>query len=122
MNTKSSPAKKTTCTLFNEKEMYEMEKQIYLDHAATTPVRKEVVEIMLPYFTESFGNPSSVYKIARKNKEIVDESRIKIAQAIGASSEEVFFTSGGSEADNWAIKGVAWAEQEQRDAYHYNEY
>lgn len=86
-----------------------MDRQVYLDHAATTPVRKEVVDFMLPYLTESFGNPSSVYKIARKNKEIVDDSRMIIAKAIGASSEEVFFTSGGSESDNWAIKGVAWA-------------
>ncbi|MBE6021928.1 MAG: cysteine desulfurase NifS [Cellulosilyticum sp.] len=83
-----------------------MEK-IYLDNAATTPVRKEVVEAMLPYFTESFGNPSSVYQIAQMNKKAVDDARETIANAIGAQANEIFFTSGGSEADNWAIKGIA---------------
>lgn len=85
-----------------------MEK-IYLDNAATTPVRKEVVEAMLPYFTENFGNPSSVYQIAQINKKAIDESREVIAKALGAQANEIFFTSGGSEADNWAIKGIAQA-------------
>ncbi len=83
--------------------------KIYLDNAATTPVRKEVVEEMLPYFTESFGNPSSVYQIAQMNKKALDESRETIAKYIGAQTNEIFFTSGGSEADNWAIKGIAEA-------------
>lgn len=83
--------------------------KIYLDNAATTPVRKEVVEAMLPYFTESFGNPSSVYQIAQMNKKALDESRETIAKYIGAQTNEIFFTSGGSEADNWAIKGIAEA-------------
>ena len=83
-----------------------MEK-IYLDNAATTPMHKEVVEAMLPYFTENFGNPSSVYKIAQINKKAIDESRETIAKYIGAQANEIFFTSGGSEADNWAIKGIA---------------
>lgn len=81
--------------------------KIYFDNAATTPVRKEVVDAMLPYFTENFGNPSSVYQIAQINKKAVDEARETIAQALGAQANEIFFTSGGSEADNWAIKGIA---------------
>lgn len=85
-----------------------MEK-IYFDNAATTPVRKEVVEAMLPYFTENFGNPSSVYQIAQMNRKAVDEARETIAKALGAEANEIFFTSGGSEADNWAIKGIAQA-------------
>lgn len=83
--------------------------RIYLDNAATTPVRREVVDAMLPYFTESFGNPSSVYQIAQMNKKAIDEARESIAQALGAQTNEIFFTSGGSEADNWAIKGIAQA-------------
>ena len=85
-----------------------MEK-IYLDNAATTPVRKEVVEAMLPYFTESFGNPSSVYQVAQMNKKAIDDARETIANALGAQANEIFFTSGGSEADNWAIKGITQA-------------
>ena len=85
-----------------------MEK-IYLDNAATTPVRKEVVDAMLPYFTESFGNPSSVYQIAQMNKKAIDDARETIASALGAKANEIFFTSGGSEADNWALKGIAYA-------------
>lgn len=85
-----------------------MEK-IYLDNAATTPVRKEVVDAMLPYFTESFGNPSSVYQIAQMNKKAIDDARETIANALGAKANEIFFTSGGSEADNWALKGIAYA-------------
>ncbi len=83
--------------------------RIYFDNAATTPVRKEVVDAMLPYFTENFGNPSSVYQIAQANKKAVDDSRELIAKALGAQANEIFFTSGGSEADNWAIKGIAAA-------------
>ncbi|MBP3889285.1 MAG: cysteine desulfurase NifS [Cellulosilyticum sp.] len=83
--------------------------KIYLDNAATTPVRQEVVDAMLPYFTENFGNPSSVYQIAQINKKAIDDAREVIADAIGARANEIFFTSGGSEADNWAIKGIAQA-------------
>ena len=81
--------------------------KIYLDNAATTPVKKEVLDTMLPYFIESFGNPSSVYQVAQMNKKAVDEAREKIAKALGANANEIFFTSGGSEADNWALKGIA---------------
>ncbi len=87
----------------------ERKRSVYMDHAATTPVRPEVVEAMLPYFSERFGNPSSLYALAREAKEAVEEAREKVAAAIGATSEEVYFTSGGTEADNWAIKGVALA-------------
>lgn len=84
-----------------------MTKRIYLDHAATTPTRKEVVEAMLPYFNESYGNPSSIYSFASQNKDVVEEAREKVAEAIGASEREIFFTSGGTESDNWAIRGIA---------------
>ncbi|NLP45504.1 MAG: cysteine desulfurase NifS [Epulopiscium sp.] len=83
--------------------------KIYLDHAATTPTRSEVVDVMLPYFTQQFGNPSSIYEVARINRKALDEARTTVAQALGATSEEVFFTSGGTESDNWAIKGIAEA-------------
>lgn len=86
---------------------------IYLDNAATTPVRKEVVDAMLPYFTQNFGNPSSVYKIAQLNKKAIDEARETIASHIGAMANEIFFTSGGSEADNWALKGMALAHKDK---------
>lgn len=81
--------------------------EYYFDNAATTPVRPEVAEAVLPYFTESYGNPSSIYKIAQKNKIAVEQGREQVANAIGANTNEIYFTAGGSEADNWAIKGVA---------------
>ncbi len=83
-----------------------MEKKIYLDHAATTPTRPEVVEAMLPYFTEQFGNPSSIYEFAQSNKQAIDEARDTIASTINANAAEVYFVSGGTEADNWALSGV----------------
>jgi cysteine desulfurase len=88
---------------------------VYLDHAATTPTAPEVVEEMLPFFTERFGNPSSIYGIARESKAAVDRAREQVARAINASPEEVFVTSGGTEADNWAIKGVAYANRKRGD-------
>lgn len=84
-----------------------MEKKIYLDNAATTKTRSEVVEAMLPYFTEKFGNPSSIYEFASQNKKAVDESRSIIAKALGADRSEIYFTGGGTESDNWAIKATA---------------
>ncbi|WP_058486218.1 cysteine desulfurase NifS [Defluviitalea phaphyphila] len=81
--------------------------KIYFDNAATTSMKKEVIDAMMPYFTESFGNPSSIYEIARENKKALDESRDKIAKLLGADSKEIYFTSGGTESDNWAIKGIA---------------
>ena len=71
-------------------------KMIYLDHAATTPVRPEVLEAMLPYFTESFGNPSSIYTLAQDGRKAVDESRETIAHLLGARMSEIVFTSGGT--------------------------
>jgi cysteine desulfurase len=93
----------------------EQRRSVYMDHAATTPVRPEVVEVMLPYFSEWFGNPSSLYALAREAKEAVEEARGRVAAAIGASPEEVYFTSGGTEADNWAVKGVAAASRKKGD-------
>lgn len=89
------------------------ERLIYLDHAATTPVRAEVLNEMLPYFTENFGNASSVYSIGRKSREAIENARDRVAAAVGANSKEIFFTGGGTEADNWAIKGVAYANRNQ---------
>lgn len=86
-----------------------MEKNVYLDHAATTYVRKEVLEEMMPFFTQSFGNPSSVYKLGQENRKAVDLAKERIANAIGATPSEIYFTAGGCEADNWVIKGIASA-------------
>ena len=86
-----------------------MDKKIYLDHAATTYTRQEVVDAMLPYFTEKFGNASTIYSIGRESKKAIEEAREKVARALGAQPNEVFFTGSGTEADNWAIKGIAYA-------------
>ena len=85
-------------------------RQIYLDNASTTPVRPEVLEAMMPLFSEEFGNPSSIYPLGQRAADAVAEARNIFAGAFsGAKSSEVYFTSGGSEADNWAIKGFARA-------------
>ena len=86
-----------------------MNKVIYLDNAATTKVAGEVVEAMIPYFTENYGNPSSVYSFASKNKEAITTQREIIADALGAKANEIYFTAGGSESDNWALKATAEA-------------
>jgi cysteine desulfurase len=86
-------------------------RRIFLDHAATTPTRPEVVNAMLPYFADSFGNPSSIYSQGQEAKGAVEEARTKVAELIGARSEEIIFTSGGTEADNLALKGVAYASE-----------
>lgn len=88
-----------------------MKKVIYLDNAATTRTAPEVVEAMLPYFSQHYGNPSSVYGLAAESKEAITKSRETIAQALGAKSSEIYFTAGGSEADNWALKATAEAYQ-----------
>lgn len=85
---------------------------IYLDHAATTPTDPRAVEAMLPYFTEKFGNPSSIYRLGRASLDALDDARETVAAIIGAKRKEIVFTSGGSEADNLAIKGVAFAQRE----------
>jgi cysteine desulfurase len=82
---------------------------IYLDHAATTPVRREVVDAMLPYLTDHWGNPSSIHAAGRRARQGLDEAREIVARLIGAKPREMVFTSGGSESDNLTIKGVAWA-------------
>jgi len=86
-------------------------KRIYLDHAATTPTHPEVVQAMLPYFTDAFGNPSSPYSLGQEARAAVEEARDRLAHLIDAQSEEIIFTSGGTEADNFAIKGIAYANQ-----------
>lgn len=82
-------------------------KRIYLDYAATTPVHPEVVKAMLPYFSDAFGNPSSLYSYGLEARQAIEAARNKVAESIGAKNEEIVFTGGGSEADNSAIKGVA---------------
>ncbi len=89
------------------------ERNIYLDHAATTAVRKEVLDTMLPYFSEKFGNPSTIYSYGRETKSAVEEAREKVAKALGAQPKEIFFTGSGTEADNWAVKGVAYANRQK---------
>lgn len=86
-----------------------MNKLIYLDNAATTKTAPEVLEAMLPYFTEYYGNPSSVYSFASKNKDEITKQREVIAEALGAKGNEIYFTAGGSESDNWALKATAEA-------------
>ncbi|MGN0406215.1 MAG: cysteine desulfurase NifS, partial [Bariatricus sp.] len=90
-----------------------MNKVIYLDNAATTKTVPEVVEAMLPYFTEYYGNPSSVYSFASGNKEKITEQRERIAKMLGAATNEIYFTAGGSESDNWALKATAEAYAEK---------
>ncbi len=86
-----------------------METKIYFDNAATTAVRKEVYEEILPYFMQSYGNASSVYTIARKSKKALEKAREQVAKALNADTEEIYFTAGGSESDNMALKGIAEA-------------
>ena len=83
-----------------------MKKMIYLDNAATTKTAPEVVEAMLPYFSEYYGNPSSIYELAGASKKAITEGREKIADVLGAKANEIYFTAGGSEADNWALKAA----------------
>ena len=85
------------------------ERVIYMDHSATTPVRSEVLNAMLPYFTSEFGNPSSIYTIGQEARKAVDDARERIARILGARMSEIVFTSGGTESDNAALKGVAFA-------------
>jgi len=78
-----------------------------MDYSATTPMKKEVLDAMMPYFTENFGNASSVHSFGRDAKNVINQSRETISKAIGANREEIYFTAGGTESDNWAIKGIA---------------
>ena len=86
-----------------------MAKLIYLDNAATTQVYPEVLDAMLPYFTEHYGNPSAIYSFAGESKKAVDEARANVAALINARTEDIYFTGGGSESDNWALKATAEA-------------
>src|SRR3989442_2546662 len=86
-----------------------MNRQVYLDHNASTPVHPEVVEAMLPYFSERFGNPSSVHGFGREAREGLETAREQIAHFLRVGKEEIVFTSGGTESDNMAVKGVAMA-------------
>jgi cysteine desulfurase len=88
-------------------------KRIYLDYAATTPTHPDVVKAMLPYFSDSFGNPSSIYACGQEAKEAIEEARASVAALIGAHEDEIAFTSGGTEADNAALKGVAYANSDK---------
>ena len=86
-----------------------------MDHAATTPFHPEVTEAMLPYLGERFGNPSSIYGEGREARKAVEGSRSRVAEALGAQAEEIFFTSGGTEADNLAVLGTARANRDRGD-------
>ena len=88
-------------------------KRIYLDYAATTPTHPEVAKAMAPYFTDAFGNPSTLYSYGQEAKGAIEEARVKVAGLIGARDEEIVFTSGGTEADNFALKGVAYANKKR---------
>ena len=83
-----------------------LNKQVYLDYTATTPVSPEVLEAMLPYFSEIYGNPSSVYSFSQKSRDAIEKARSQVANALNADANEIYFTSSGTEADNWALKGV----------------
>ena len=87
----------------------ESNKIIYLDNAATTPARPEVVQAMLPYFTQKFANPSAIYSITNEVNSAIDNARKTIAKSLNANANEIYFTAGGSESDNWAIKSTAYA-------------
>ena len=86
-----------------------MDKVVYMDYSATTYTKDEVLKEMLPYFTQHFGNPSSTYGLARETTKAIDTARARVAKALNCDRSEVYFTGGGSEADNWALKGVAFA-------------
>jgi cysteine desulfurase len=88
-------------------------KRIYMDYAATTPTHPEVVEAMKPYFTDRYGNPSSIHSFGREARKAIDEARDKIAAFINARLEEIIFTSGGTEADNFALEGIAYANEKK---------
>ena len=90
-----------------------MENVIYMDHAATTPADPRVVEAMLPWFTEQFGNPATLYTCGGEAETAVEEARVRVAEHLNAEPEEIYFTSGGTESDNWAVKGVADAHQKK---------
>ena len=89
------------------------QRTVYLDHSATTPTDPRVVEAMLPYFSEIYGNPSSAHAFGRKAETAVESARESIARILNCQPSELIFTSGGSESDNLAIRGVAWSARQQ---------
>ena len=99
--------------ILTEENDMEDKRFVYMDHAATTAVHPDVAEVMIPYFTDKFGNPSSVYSFASKNRDVVSNARRAIAKTLNADFSEIYFTAGGSESDNWAIKGYALAHKEE---------
>jgi cysteine desulfurase len=99
-------------------EMATSPELVYLDHAATTPVDPRVLEAMLPYMTEKFGNPSSIYSVGREAAAALRQAREQVAEVLNCKPEEVYFTSGGTESDNAAIRGIALAQKERRQATH----
>jgi len=86
---------------------------IYMDYNATTPIDERVLSAMLPYLKEEFGNPSSIYSLAQRARRAVEEAREKLAKLLNADPKEIIFTSGGTESDNFAIKGIAYANQDK---------
>ena len=85
-----------------------MEKRfVYADNSATTKISKSVLDAMMPYLTEAYGNPSSIYKLGRESKRAIETAREKCAAALGCAPSEIYFTGGGSESDNWAVTGTA---------------
>ncbi len=90
-------------------------KRVYLDYAATTPVHPEVLKAMLPFFDDNYGNPSSLHSRGQRAREEIEKARESVARALGARSEEIVFTSGGTESNNTALKGVAWAKKDRGD-------
>ncbi|WP_299028769.1 cysteine desulfurase family protein [uncultured Thermanaerothrix sp.] len=93
------------------------EERVYLDYAATTPVAERVIKVMLPFFESAFGNPSSVHFEGQQAEAALEEARERVARALGAQPREIFFTSGGTESDNLALRGIALAEHQRRGAY-----
>src|SRR3990172_13092353 len=89
-------------------------KRIYLEYAATTPVLEEVVDAMKPYFSDLFGNPSSICSFGRETKKAIEKARKEIASFINAQEDEIYFTSGGTESNNFALKGAAYAQSEKK--------
>jgi len=98
--------------------MAEAQRAIYMDHAATTPVDQRVVQVMLSYWTEHYGNPSAVYRLAREAAKALQQARGTVASVLGCKPREIIFTSCGSESDNLALRGVAFAQRARGKGNH----
>ena len=112
--------KKMYRTYLNKQEDKKMGKMIYLDNAATTKTAPEVVQAMLPYFSEYYGNPSSIMILQASSKEAITKGREQIANVLGAKPEEIYFTAGGSESDNWALKATFEAYKNKETNHHHH--